>query len=125
MVEVNQVYYCEVCGNMIEAVKGGAGKLVCCGKPMALMAENTTDAAKEKHVPLVVREGSKIKVSVGSVAHPMEDVHFIEWVEMLAEGRVTRKYLKPGMAPEVTFCAAPEAEVTIRAYCNKHGLWKA
>ncbi len=125
MVEVNQVYYCPVCGNMVEVVKGGAGKLVCCGKPMELMQENAADAAKEKHIPILTREGSKIKVSVGSIAHPMEDVHFIDWVEMLAEGRVTRKYLKPGMAPEVTFCVDPQAEVVIRAYCNKHGLWKA
>ena len=124
MTKKNEIYKCPLCGNIIEVLHTGAGELVCCGQPMDLMAENTVDAAKEKHVPVVEKTGNGYKVSVGSVAHPMEDKHWIEWIELVADGMVYRKSLNPGDAPEVTFCIEA-ADVTARAYCNLHGHWKS
>ncbi len=124
MAERNQVYKCEICGNIVEVLHGGKGELVCCGKPMKLFIENTVDAAKEKHVPAIERTDQGWRVRVGSVAHPMEDKHYIEWIALYAEGRVYRKYLKPGDAPEAEFtCQA--TEVTAKEFCNLHGLWAA
>jgi len=124
MSQHNEVYKCTVCGNIVEVVHAGAGELVCCGQPMALMAENAVDAAKEKHVPVVTQVADGYKVAVGSVAHPMEDKHWIEWIEITADGKVYRQDLKPGMAPEATFCIKAD-KVSAREYCNLHGLWKA
>jgi superoxide reductase len=118
-----EVYKCEVCGNIVEVLHGGAGQLVCCGKPMKLLVENTTDAAKEKHVPVIERTADGFKVKVGSVAHPMEEKHFIEWIELVADGRVYRHFLSPGMAPEAVFSVKAE-KAYAREYCNIHGLWK-
>lgn len=124
MAERNQVYKCEVCGNIVEVLHGGKGELVCCGKPMKLYTENTVDAAKEKHVPVIEKTTGGYKVKVGSVPHPMEEKHFIEWIALYADGRVLRKYLKPGEAPEAEFlCQA--SEVTAREFCSLHGLWSA
>ena len=119
-----EVYKCEVCGNIVEVLTGGRGKLACCGQPMVLFEENTVDAAKEKHVPVVEKTEHGIKVKVGSVAHPMEDEHFIEWIQVIADGTAYRKFLKAGDAPEAVFCVDAK-EVTAREYCNLHGLWKA
>ncbi|MFZ5573041.1 MAG: desulfoferrodoxin [Thermodesulfobacteriota bacterium] len=119
-----EVYKCEVCGNIVEVLHGGAGELVCCGKPMKLMTENTVDAAKEKHVPVIEKIEGGFKVKVGSVAHPMEEKHYIEWVELIADGKVYRQFLKPGEAPEAVF-TIKAASVSAREYCNLHGLWKA
>lgn len=124
MITVNQVYRCEKCGNIVEVLFAGGGELVCCGQAMALVKENTVDAAKEKHVPVVERTADGFKVKVGSVAHPMEDKHWIEWVEVIADGKVLRQYLKPGQAPEAVFCVKADT-VTAREYCNLHGLWKS
>ena len=124
MTERLQVYKCGICGNIVEVMHTGGGELVCCGQAMALVKENTVDAAKEKHVPVVERTADGFKVKVGSVAHPMEDKHWIEWVEVIAEGKVHRQYLKPGQAPEAVFCVKADT-VTAREYCNLHGLWKA
>jgi len=118
-----QVFKCEVCGNIVEMLHEGAGELVCCGEPMKLYEENTVDAAKEKHVPVIEKTDGGFKVKVGSVAHPMEEKHYIEWIELVADGRVCRKFLEPGGAPEAELCLAAE-KVTARAYCNIHGLWK-
>ena len=118
-----QIYKCEVCGNIVEVVHEGAGALVCCGQPMKNQVENTVDAAKEKHVPVVEQSGDTVKVTVGSVAHPMEDAHCIEWIELLVDGVAYRKFLKPGDAPEASFCITGD-NLTARAYCNIHGLWK-
>ena len=120
----NQVYKCEVCGNVVEVLHGGEGELVCCGEPMELFKENTTDAAKEKHVPVIEETDSGAKVNVGSVAHPMEDKHYIEWIEVMVDGKVCRQNLKPGDAPEAVFCAEAD-KATARAYCNLHGLWRS
>ncbi len=126
MAEKRQVYKCELCGNIVEVLHGGEGTLVCCGQDMKLMKENTTDAAKEKHVPVIEKTDKGIKVKVGSVAHPMEEKHFIEWIELVADGKVFREYLKPGMAPEAVFCLCfTPKTLEAREYCNLHGLWKA
>ena len=124
MTEKLQIYKCEVCGNIVEMLHAGAGELVCCGQPMKLFKENTTDAAKEKHVPVIEKTAAGIKVTVGSVAHPMEEKHYIEWIEVIADGQAYRKFLNPGEAPEAIFELQAE-KVTAREYCNLHGLWKA
>ena len=118
-----EVYLCEICGNMVEMVHEGAGELVCCGQPMTLQEENTVDAAKEKHVPVVEKAEHGVKVTVGSVPHPMIEEHYIEWIEVIADGKAYRQFLNPGDAPEATFCVDAD-KVTARAYCNLHGLWK-
>ncbi|GBE14714.1 MAG TPA: desulfoferrodoxin [Proteobacteria bacterium] len=119
-----QIYKCDLCGNIVEVLDGGMGELVCCGKPMILMEENTVDAAKEKHVPVIQQTDHGIKVSVGSVPHPMQDEHFIEWIEVVADGKAYREFLKPGDAPEATFCIDSKT-LTAREYCNVHGHWKS
>jgi len=124
MAEKLQVYKCNACGNIIEVLHGGAGELVCCGEPMKLFSENTVDAAKEKHVPVIEKTADGYKVTVGSVAHPMEEKHWIEWIELIADGKAYRQFLNPGEAPEATFCIQAE-KVTAREFCNLHGLWKA
>jgi superoxide reductase len=119
-----EVYKCEVCGNIVEVIHEGNGELVCCGEPMKLYKENTLDAAKEKHVPVIEKTADGFKVKVGSVTHPMEAKHYIEWIELIADGVAYRKFLKPGDAPEVEFCMNAK-KITAREYCNLHGLWKA
>jgi len=118
-----QVYKCNVCGNIVEIMHASGGTLSCCNEPMALLTENTVDAALEKHVPLVERTDQGFLVKVGSVSHPMEDKHFVEWIELIADDRVYRQYLKPGQAPEATF-KIEASEVVAKEYCNLHGLWK-
>jgi superoxide reductase len=124
MTEKLQIYKCEVCGNIVEMLHAGAGQLVCCGEPMKLCRENTVDAAKEKHVPVIEKTAAGIKVMVGSVPHPMEQAHYIEWIEIIADGRAYRKFLNPGEAPEAVFEIKAD-KVTAREYCNLHGLWMA
>ena len=119
-----QIYKCEVCGNIVEMLHEGAGELVCCGQPMQLHEENTVDAAREKHVPVIEQTDTGCKIRVGSVAHPMSEEHHIEWIEVIADGKAYREFLSPGDAPEATFCIRA-AQVTVREYCNLHGLWKA
>ena len=118
-----QVYKCELCGNIVEVLTGGDGELVCCGQPMNLLDEKTADATTEKHVPVIEKVEGGFKVKIGSVPHPMEDKHYIEWVELIADGRAYRQFLKPGDAPEAVFCI-DAASVTAREHCNVHGLWK-
>lgn len=124
MTERLQVYKCEVCGNIVEVLHEGKGELVCCNQPMKLFKENTVDAAQEKHVPVVEKTAEGIKVTVGSVPHPMEEKHYIEWIEIIADGKAYRQFLNPGDAPEATFNITAD-QVTAREYCNLHGLWKA
>jgi len=123
MAEKLQVFKCEVCGNIVEVLHGGQGELVCCGKPMRLFVENTVDASKEKHVPVVEKTAGGIKVKVGSVSHPMEETHYIEWIEVIANGTAYRQFLNPGEAPEAVF-TLDAWPVVVREYCNLHGLWK-
>ncbi|MCJ8500972.1 desulfoferrodoxin [Desulfatitalea alkaliphila] len=124
MTERLEVYKCEVCGNIVEVLHAGPGQLVCCGQPMVCMKENTVDAAKEKHVPVIEKIDGGVKVKVGSVAHPMEEKHYIEWIEIIADGKAYRQFLKPGETPEATFMVTAN-DITAREYCNLHGLWKA
>ena len=118
-----EVYKCEICGNIVEVIHGGGGELVCCGQPMTLLKENTVDAATEKHVPVIEKISDGYKVSVGSVAHPMEEAHYIEWIELMANGQAYRQFLNPGDKPEAIF-KIEATNVTAREYCNLHGLWK-
>ena len=123
MPEIHQIYKCEVCGNIVEVMHGGKGELVCCGKPMKLFKEGAVDAALEKHVPVIEKTQKGFTVTVGSVAHPMEEKHYIEWIEAVADGKVYKQFLKPGDAPEAEFCVEAD-RITAREYCNIHGLWK-
>lgn len=123
MVLLNQVYKCGVCGNIVEVTHASGGTMYCCGQPMALQSENTVDASKEKHVP-VATFGSSIKVKVGAVPHPMEPNHYIEWIEVVYDGIVDKKFLRPGDKPEAEFSLKAD-KATVRAYCNVHGHWKA
>ena len=118
------IYKCEVCGNIVEVLHDGVGELVCCNEPMKRFEENTVDAAKEKHVPVIEKTANGYKVKVGSVPHPMEEKHYIEWIELIANGKAYRQFLNPEEAPEAVFCI-DAAQVTVREYCNIHGLWKA
>lgn len=124
MAEQKQVYKCNVCGNIIEVLHGGDGELVCCNEPMVLLLENTVDAALEKHVPVVEKTEKGVRVSVGSVLHPMEEEHYIEWIQIIADGRSYRKFLKPGDEPVAEFEITAD-NITAREYCNLHGLWKS
>ncbi|MBL7175471.1 MAG: desulfoferrodoxin [Desulfobacteraceae bacterium] len=124
MAEKLEIYKCEKCGNIVEVLHAGKGELVCCNEPMKLFKENSVDAAKEKHVPVVEKTSDGFSVKVGSVAHPMEEEHYIEWVEIIANGEAYRQFLNPGGAPEATFKIDAD-KVTAREYCNLHGLWKA
>ncbi|MFP4629865.1 MAG: desulfoferrodoxin [Desulfohalobiaceae bacterium] len=119
-----EIYKCNVCGNIVEVLHGGAGELVCCGQPMQLIQAGTVDAAQEKHVPVLEKTDQGYKVKVGSVAHPMEEKHYIEWVELIADGIAYRKFLQPGEQPEAEFCIQAQ-QVMAREYCNIHGLWEA
>jgi len=123
MIKRNSVYKCSMCGNIVEVLHAGAGELVCCGQPMDLIVENSIDAALEKHVPVIEKTDNGYKVTVGSVAHPMEESHYIEWIELVAGSKTYRQALSPGDAPEAFFCLDIEP-VSARAYCNLHGLWK-
>lgn len=124
MTKLNEVYRCSVCGNIVEVVNAGGGELHCCGKPMQLMKENSVDAAREKHVPVIEKIAGGYKVTVGSVEHPMLDNHYIQWIELFDGEKVMRHHLKPGEKPEATFVIQAE-KVKAREYCNLHGLWIA
>ena len=122
MTQKKQVYKCEKCGNIVEVLTAGAAELMCCGQQMEIQAENTTDAAVEKHVPVLEKKGDGWQVTVGSVDHPMTDDHYIEWIELLADGKAYRQFLNPGDAPEAKFGVEADL-VTAREHCNIHGIW--
>ncbi len=124
MTKLNQVYQCSVCGNITEVIHASAGKLSCCGKPMEFLEENTKDAATEKHVPVIEKIENGYKVMVGEVSHPMQEDHYIEWIELVTEDQVLRKYLNPGDAPEAIFYT-DATDVFAREFCNLHGHWKS
>ena len=124
MAEVKQVYKCEICGNITEVLHGGAGELVCCGEPMKLLDEKTKDEGNEKHVPVIEKTENGVKVKVGSVLHPMEEEHYIEWIAIDADGVTYRKFLKPGDSPEAEFCVKAE-NIIAREHCSIHGLWRS
>jgi len=124
MTKQKQVYKCNICGNIVEVLHAGDGQLVCCGQPMELLVEQTADASLEKHVPMIEKTENGIRVKVGSVPHPMEQKHYIEWIEVIADGRLYRKFLKPGDKPEAEFKIAAN-KIEAREYCNIHGLWRS
>jgi superoxide reductase len=124
MTERLQIYKCEVCGNIVEVLHEGVGELVCCGQPMTLLVANTVDAAKEKHVPVIEKTANGITVKIGSAPHPMEEKHYIEWIEIMADGKAYRQFLKAGDEPEATF-DIQASKIDAREHCNIHGLWKA
>lgn len=119
-----EIYKCEVCGNIVEILHEGDGELVCCDQPMTLMTENTVDASQEKHVPVIEKIDGGFRVKIGSVAHPMEEKHYIEWIELIADGKAYSQFLNPGVTPEAVFMVEA-TQVGAREYCNLHGLWKA
>ena len=121
---LNEVYKCSVCGNIVEVLEVGGGELVCCGKPMDLLAEKAEDEGMEKHVPVIEKSDCGVKVKVGEVPHPMEAEHFIQWIELIADGVSFKKFLVSGQAPEAEFCIKAK-NIVARAYCNVHGLWKS
>lgn len=118
MTNKKEIYKCEICGNIVEVLHEGGGQLVCCNQPMNLLKENTTDGATEKHVPII--KGNT--VIVGRIDHPMEEKHYIEWIEATDGKQTTKIFLKPGDKPEATFSFNP---TSAREYCNLHGLWKS
>lgn len=124
MTKLNQVYKCEVCGNIVEMLQTGNGELVCCGQNMVLQKENTVDAAKEKHVPVIEKIKGGVLVKVGSVEHPMTDTHYIEWIEVHTDKKVYRKNLNPGNKPQAEFMLNEEV-LYAREYCNIHRLWRS
>lgn len=119
-----QIYKCNVCGNIVEILHAGTGQLVCCEEPMELLNEKTEDIGKEKHVPAIEKTAAGIRVKIGSIPHPMEEKHQIEWIEIIAAGKSCRKFLKPGDKPEAEFETKAE-NIIAREYCNLHGLWKS
>jgi superoxide reductase len=126
MSQLKQVYRCNVCGHIIEILNPGAGQLVCCGQPMELLVEKTQDEGMEKHVPVIEKTTSGYKVKIGSVPHPMEAAHYIQWIELILDGVVLRKHLNPGEVPEAEFCVCVEVKsISACEYCNVHGLWKS
>ena len=123
MTSQSQIWKCEICGNIIEVLHKGADALVCCGQPMKPQTENTVDAAKEKHVPVIEKNEQGVLIKVGSEPHPMTGEHYIEWIEISTEKGVSKKFLKSNEAPEAKFPV--KKDVQARAYCNLHGLWKS
>ena len=124
MTKLNQVYKCEICGNIVEMLHTGDGELVCCGQNMVLQEENTVDEGKEKHVPVIEKIQGGVLVKVGSVEHPMIDAHYVEWIEVLTDKKVYRKYLQAGSKPQAEFMLTEEV-LYAREYCNIHGLWRS
>jgi len=124
MAEKLQVYKCLTCGNIVEVLTGGKGSLVCCGKPMENLTAKTADQGKEKHVPVIEKFNGGIKVKIGDIPHPMEEKHYIEWIEIVSDGKVYRQFLRPGQTPEAVFDVSPE-NVRAREHCTIHGMWEA
>lgn len=125
MTTLNQIYKCPICGNIVEVLHTGAGQLVCCGEPMQLIEEKSSDPeiSIEKHLPVIEKVDDSTVIKIGSIPHPMEEKHYIEWIEILTkDGKVGRKYLSPGDLPEADFFTKSEIKEA-RAYCNLHGLW--
>ena len=124
MAQLKEIYKCEKCGNIVQVLHAADGKLICCGQEMAQLIENTVDAAVEKHVPVIEKSGNTYTVKVGSVPHPMEEKHHIEFIELITEARVYRAHLDSGKSAEASFDVNGEV-LFARAYCNLHGLWKS
>ena len=120
----NKFYICAHCGNIVEMVHDAGVPVVCCGQKMDELVPNSVEASGEKHIPAVTVHEEYVEVNVGSVDHPMVDVHWIEWVQLLTDKGSYRHYLNPGEAPYVKFLLNGEKPLAVYAYCNLHGLWK-
>ena len=125
MADLNKIYKCNVCGNIVEVVHSGKGELVCCEQPMEKLEEKSQDEGLEKHVPIITKTDKGYLVKVSSTEHPMQDDHYIEWVQLIADGNYCRKFLQPGDKPEAEFTIGEAKEVSAREYCNLHGLWQS
>jgi superoxide reductase len=124
MAKFQQYYKCALCGNIVEVVHEGGGELVCCGQPMNMLNANSVEASNEKHIPIIEKTDNGVIVKVGSVDHPMEDKHYIEWIEVINGTYSQKKYLKPGDKPQAEFFVPFSEKLIVRSYCNLHGLWK-
>ena len=124
MAEKLEIYRCLLCGNIVEVLHGGDGELVCCGQPMKKLIAKKEDAGKEKHVPVIEKTDGAIIVKIGSIPHPMEEKHYIEWIEIVADGKAYRQFLKPGDQPQARFNIAGNS-VIAREHCTIHGLWES
>jgi len=123
MTQPRQIYKCSACGNIVEVLHPGQGELVCCNQPMEFMTGKNNNAGQEKHVPVIKKTNQGYKITIGSVIHPMEEKHYIEWIELIADGRTYKQFLKPHDQPQAEF-NLQAAQITARAYCNLHGLWQ-
>ncbi len=123
MAKQKQIFKCNVCGHIIEVLHEGVGQLVCCNQPMELQIEKSQDEGQEKHLPVIEKTDNGFKIKIGSVPHPMTAEHYIEWIEIVADGKSYKTFLKSGDAPEAEFYITAE-KINARAYCNIHGLWK-
>ena len=125
MTKIREIYKCNVCGNIVEVLHAGEGELVCCGEPMELMKEKTEDSTVEKHVPYIEKTAEGVLVKVGqNQDHPMEEKHYIEWIQVITDGVAYRKFLNPGDKPQAEFEITAD-KIEAREYCNIHGLWKS
>lgn len=134
MTQLRELYRCEICGNVVEITHEGAPALVCCEQPMTKLEAKTEDQGQEKHVPVVEKtdtcpcgcgsEDCGIRVKVGSVEHPMEEKHYIKFIEVLTRNRILRAELKAGMKPAAEFCVKREDIIEVREFCTVHMLWK-
>lgn len=126
MTKIKQIYKCKICGNIVEVLHAGAGQLVCCGQPMELQLEKNKEEGLEKHLPVVEKTDTGIKIKVGEIPHPMEEAHFIQWIEVNFNGQSYKKFLKPNDKPEAEFNFSVKdlSQIKVRQYCNLHGLWQ-
>lgn len=124
MIQKGQIYKCNICGNTVEVLYAGGGQLVCCGQPMELLVEKNQDQGLEKHVPVIEETENGVKIKVGSIPHPMEEAHFIQWIELITNNGAEKRFLNPGEKPEAEFSSDKEEILMVREYCNIHGLWK-
>ncbi len=124
MAEKLEIYQCLLCGNIVETLRGGDGELVCCGQPMKKLIAKKADVGKEKHVPVIEKADGAIIVKIGSVPHPMEEKHYIEWIEIVTDGKAYRQFLKPGDQPQARFNITGN-DLTAREHCSIHGLWES
>lgn len=126
MIEKREVYYCEKCKNVVESLWNGQPGIACCDQPMVKLVPNTVDAAQEKHVPVIVRDGNKVTVKVGEVAHPMGADHYILFVELLAGNQVLRQdFVEGDTLAEAVFYVEGKENLVARAFCNLHGFWQS
>lgn len=124
MAKMNEIYRCDLCGNIVELLHVGAGELVCCGQPMVVLAEKTADEGQEKHLPVVEKVDGDTRIKIGATPHPMEEKHYIEWVEVKTrQGKIGKKFLVPGDETQIDFHTREDV-IEVRSYCNIHGLWK-